>query len=202
MHLLEHPPAQLLEGWWPTPVSVGMRCPLESPWQQLPVWLMETGDDQLVNVCIYQIPLLLHLTYNVTWLIDTGASCGDPPSGTNASPGTPSSTTYLGTVLYTCDSGYEVSTGVTMATATCMANGNWGSLPTCQRMYQIPLLLHTPNLQRYMINGYRCLMWWPSLWYQCISWITLQHNLPRNSPLHLCHWIPDLHWSHHSNSYL
>ncbi len=84
--------------------------------------------------------------------MDTGVSCGDPPSGTNASPGTPSGTTYQATVLYTCVSGYEVSAGVTTATATCMASGNWGPLPTCQRMYQIPMLLHTPNLQRYMIN--------------------------------------------------
>ncbi len=84
----------------------------------------------------------------------TVVDCGSPPTIVSGSPGTPSGTTYLGAVLYTCDSGYEVSTGVTVATATCMANGNWGPLPTCSGMYQIPLLLHTPNLQRYMINGY------------------------------------------------
>ncbi len=59
---------------------------------------------------------------------------------------------FNGMVTYTCDSGYEVSTGVTVATATCMVNGNWGPLPTCSGKCQIPLLLHTPNLQRYMIT--------------------------------------------------
>ena len=53
----------------------------------------------------------------------------------NASPGTPTpGTTYQGTVIYTCDIGYEVSTGITTATATCMADRTWGPLLTCQRM--------------------------------------------------------------------
>ncbi len=38
-----------------------------------------------------------------------------------------------GVVTYTCVSGYEVSTGVTTATATCMANRVWEPVPTCQR---------------------------------------------------------------------
>ncbi|XP_064386414.1 uncharacterized protein LOC135334960 isoform X1 [Halichondria panicea] len=59
-------------------------------------------------------------------------NCGTPPSVTNASPGTPSPDTTLGeNVTYTCVSGYEVSTGVITATATCMASGVWGPLPTC-----------------------------------------------------------------------
>ncbi|XP_064386052.1 sushi, von Willebrand factor type A, EGF and pentraxin domain-containing protein 1-like [Halichondria panicea] len=57
--------------------------------------------------------------------------CGSPPPGINASPGTPPSTTYRGTVTYTCNSGYEVSNRVTTATATCMANGIWEPLSTC-----------------------------------------------------------------------
>ena len=60
--------------------------------------------------------------------------CGSPTIP-NASPvGTPISTTYQGTVNYTCVSGYEFSTGVTTATATCMASGMWETVPTCQRM--------------------------------------------------------------------
>ena len=64
--------------------------------------------------------------------IDCG---GTPPSITDGSPGTPTSTTLGGFVTYTCVTGYEVSTGVTAAMATCMASGTWGPLPTCLRMY-------------------------------------------------------------------
>ncbi|XP_064386533.1 sushi, von Willebrand factor type A, EGF and pentraxin domain-containing protein 1-like isoform X2 [Halichondria panicea] len=58
--------------------------------------------------------------------------CGSPSTIGNASPGKPTNTTYLRTVTYTCDSGYEVSTGVTTATATCMSSGMWETVPTCQ----------------------------------------------------------------------
>ncbi|XP_064402820.1 sushi, von Willebrand factor type A, EGF and pentraxin domain-containing protein 1-like isoform X2 [Halichondria panicea] len=65
----------------------------------------------------------------LTYVVD----CGSPPSIFNASPGTSTpGTTLGGMVTYTCDAGYEVSTGVTTAMATCMANGMWGPLPTCQ----------------------------------------------------------------------
>ena len=61
--------------------------------------------------------------------------CGSPPPSGNGSPGVPTpDTTYQGTVRYTCDSGYEVSNGITTATATCMANGMWDTVPTCSRM--------------------------------------------------------------------
>ncbi|XP_064386669.1 sushi, von Willebrand factor type A, EGF and pentraxin domain-containing protein 1-like [Halichondria panicea] len=60
--------------------------------------------------------------------------CGSPPTIGNASPGTQTRTTYQWTVTYTCDTGYEVSNGVTTAVATCMASGAWGPLPTCQRV--------------------------------------------------------------------
>ncbi len=60
--LLEHPPAQPTKGQWPTPVSVGLKSPMESPW--LPVWLVGPGDlYQLVNVCIkYLYSLHLYIT--------------------------------------------------------------------------------------------------------------------------------------------
>ena len=75
----------------------------------------------------YIIALLLAVILSV---VDCGSP---PPPGNNASPvGTLTRTTYQGTVTYTCDSGYEVSTGVTMA--TCMASGTWGPVPTCSRM--------------------------------------------------------------------
>ncbi len=57
-------------------------------------------------------------------------------------------------VTYTCDSGYEVSTGVT-AMATCMASGTWEPLPTCQRMCQ---LLHAlkKNITLHDYDGLKC----------------------------------------------
>ncbi len=110
---------------------------ISSPQQQLSVWL--TGAvDLYTNLSAYVKLLIIIITVNGIYTV---VDCGSPPTIVSGSPGTPSSTTYLGTVLYTCDSGYEVSTGVTTATATCMASGNWGPLPTCQRMYQ--LLPHT-----------------------------------------------------------
>ncbi|XP_064386182.1 sushi, von Willebrand factor type A, EGF and pentraxin domain-containing protein 1-like isoform X2 [Halichondria panicea] len=64
----------------------------------------------------------------------TVVDCGSPPTIDNGSPGSPTSTTYQGTVAYTCVSGYEASTGVTTAMATCLASGAWGPLPTCSRV--------------------------------------------------------------------
>ncbi len=72
------------------------------------------------------------LQYNIILL--SAVDCGSPSTIVNGSPGTPTSTTYLRTVTYTCDTGYEVSNGVATATATCMANRMWEPAPTCQRM--------------------------------------------------------------------
>ncbi len=116
-----------------------MRSPLESPW--LPVWLVGCGSlYQLVHVCEVDVTDNTALTVFTNSVVD----CDSPPTIGNGSPGSPTRTTYQGTVTYTCDTGYEVSNGVTMA--TCMANKMWGPLPTCSRMYQIPLLHHALNV--------------------------------------------------------
>ena len=60
-HLLEHQPTQPTKGQWPTPVTVGMRSPMKSPQQQLPVWIVGCGRlNQLVNVSNNNTVLLLH----------------------------------------------------------------------------------------------------------------------------------------------
>ncbi len=104
---------------------------LQDPSQDLlPVGLTGPGGlYQLVNVCEF-----CYSDYKFSeWY--TVVDCGSRPSIGNGSPGSPTSTTYEGTVTYTCDTGYEVvSTGVTTAMATCMASGTWGPLPTCSRM--------------------------------------------------------------------
>ncbi len=58
-------------------------------------------------------------------------SCVAPPTINNGSPGIPTRTTFGGIVTYTCSTGYEVSTGVTTAIATCGADGDWSPVPTC-----------------------------------------------------------------------
>ena len=144
---------------------------------------------------MYQIPQTLNCT--LCYMINTGVSCGVPPPGTNASPGTPTSTVYQGTMTYTCDTGYQVSNGITTATATCVANRMWEPVPTCSRMLctvLCALLL--------MALLYSCGLWGTSTCHQCISWSTNQHNSRRDTPLHLCQWVRGLHWSHHSNGYL
>ena len=77
---------------------------------------------------------LLHFYYSCNIMLLSVVDCGFPPLIDNGSPGTPTRTTYQGTVTYTCVSGYEVSNRVTTATATCMANGMWETVPTCSRM--------------------------------------------------------------------
>ena len=60
----------------------------------------------------------------------TVVDCGSPPGIDNGSPGTPDMTTFGGTVTYTCNNGYEISTGATMMTASCLATGDWDTV-TC-----------------------------------------------------------------------
>ncbi len=128
MHLLEHQPAHCTKEQYSTLVSLDTGSPLESPWQQLLVGLTGPGDlYQLVRVC--EVAILIDKFSEWYTVVD----CGSPTTIDNGSPGSPTSTTYQGTVTYTCVSGYEVSTGGTTAMATCLASGAWGPLPTCQR---------------------------------------------------------------------
>ena len=59
-----------------------------------------------------------------------GVNCGQPPSITNGSPGTPTRTTFEGTVIYSCNSGYTPES----TTVTCLASGSWSTRPVCERM--------------------------------------------------------------------
>ena len=57
-------------------------------------------------------------------------SCGSPPSIPNGSPGTPNSTTFGGTVTYSCDPGY-IMIDSTNNLVTCLSTGNWSAPPSC-----------------------------------------------------------------------
>ncbi|XP_064386598.1 sushi, von Willebrand factor type A, EGF and pentraxin domain-containing protein 1-like isoform X2 [Halichondria panicea] len=65
---------------------------------------------------------------NWTSLICKPVTCGPPPPIPNGSPGTPTSTILRGTVIYSCDSGYELFGSTT---ATCEASGSWTLRPIC-----------------------------------------------------------------------
>ena len=59
----------------------------------------------------------------------TAIDCNDPPSIPNGSPGTPTKTTFGGTVTYSCNSGYQL---LGVSTLSCSANGTWSvSPPIC-----------------------------------------------------------------------
>ena len=61
-------------------------------------------------------------------LLYIAVDCGSPPSITNGSPGTPTSTTFGGTVTYSCNDMYSQSGS---ATVSCLASGSWSNRPTC-----------------------------------------------------------------------
>ena len=93
---------------------------------------------------------VVHLVYTYSNLTSTGVhisifisifksniliaavSCCTPPRIGNGYCGTPTRTTYGGTVRYYCNSGYILSGS---ATVTCLTSGSWGTRPTCLRKY-------------------------------------------------------------------
>ena len=66
--------------------------------------------------------------------------CGTPPSITNGSPGIPTTTTFTGTVVYSCNNGYALFGN---ATSTCQANATWSKSPECRGTYRCTLYLST-----------------------------------------------------------
>ena len=59
----------------------------------------------------------------------TAVDCNTPPSITNGSPGIPTTTTFTGTVTYSCNDGYAL---FGIATSTCQANATWSRPPECR----------------------------------------------------------------------
>ena len=97
-------------------------------------------------------------TYNTLIVID----CGPPPNIINGSPGTPTNTTFGGTVMYTCESGYEISTG--MSTISCLNTGIWDTPPTCTGNPQLLMMqecMAVLNVCVYnnMSRSYSCGLW-------------------------------------------
>ncbi len=188
MHLLDHPIlAHCTKEQSSTPVTLDIGS-LKDPSQDLLAVGM-TGPGglyQLVNVC--EVAILINKYSEWYTVVD----CGSPPTTIgNGYPGIPTSTTYQGTVTYTCVSGYEIFNGVTTAMAACMAGGMWGPLPTCSRMYQIPLLLHTLN----KLTVRHCTCFWRGVygieaqrhWFSIPSVLARVYKWLRASKLHAWH---------------
>ena len=55
--------------------------------------------------------------------------CGTPRPTTNGSPGIPTTTTFTGTVTYSCNDDYTL---FGIATSTCQANATWSRPPECR----------------------------------------------------------------------
>ena len=70
----------------------------------------------------------LLIMYYCCMLLYTVVDCGSPPSITNGSPGTPTSTMFGGTVTYSCSDGLSISGS---AMISCLATGSWTTLPSC-----------------------------------------------------------------------
>ncbi len=158
-------------GYWISPrvTTATATCKADRTWVPLPTCQ-----------CTWISTILVHWHIIFTHSV---VDCGSLPTIMNASPGTPTRTTYLGTVTYTCVSGYEVSNGVTTAMAICQDNGNWRPLPTCTSMVQgffIFRIVHHTELRTYS-----CELWWSSHYSQWISWYTIQLNIWRDSVLHM-----------------
>ena len=82
----------------------------------------------------------------------TAVDCNTPLSITNGSPGTPTTTTFTGTVTYTCNDGYAL---FGIVTSTCQANATWSRSPECRG-------IHVRHLHCYASVGHASMVTHPS----------------------------------------
>ena len=75
-----------------------------------------------------QIPVFDSATFTLNPA--TAISCGPPPDApANGQNGTFNNTTFMSTVTYSCNTGYNLQGSSTL---TCNASGQWSpSVPTC-----------------------------------------------------------------------
>ena len=84
----------------------------------------------------YLMQLSMWLLIALVSSILLGINCGTPATVNNATP-TPATvtvTTYLATVQYDCNTGYEFSDATTQKTITCQADKSWDTVGHCQSM--------------------------------------------------------------------
>ncbi len=93
--------------------SFTVTCQTSGSWDTIPTCLG-------IIICMHAC--------NKLYKYHIAAVCGSPPSISNGSTGTPTSVIQGGTVIYSCNSGYQLSGS---ATAVCQDSGNWSPRPTC-----------------------------------------------------------------------
>ncbi len=77
--------------------------------------------------------MFYYMVFDHMILYTTAVDCGTPPSITNGSPGIPTTTTFTGTVTYSCNDGYALFGIATIS--TCQANATWSRPPECRGTY-------------------------------------------------------------------
>ena len=111
---------------------MGMRSPLESPQQRLPVWLVGPGDLYQLVWVNHGIITVVHVIYFCLYFIVV--DCG-PLTINNGAVDTSSGTTFMMIATYTCNTGYNF---IGDMTRRCQANTMWSlSAPTCDGMPRV-----------------------------------------------------------------
>ena len=119
--------------------SATVTCLAIGVWSTRPTCQREKCYSACTCIITFTLPinsysLLLVITFfKTTCILILAVSCGTPPGIVNGHYGTPTRTTYGGTVRYYCYyAGYRLSGS---ATVSCLASGVWSTQPTCQRKY-------------------------------------------------------------------
>lgn len=108
---------------------------LETVWEsvRIQVALQEFGVAQIqrVNVGIIIGTLIYHNGNNYWYYLSPAVNCGSPPEPANSI--VQSTTTNFGsTAVYSCELGYDLSTGGATFTRRCLETEEWsGATPTC-----------------------------------------------------------------------
>ena len=132
-----HQPVQHLEGQWLTAVTLDIKCQDQLQWLVGPVGagaqdlLAQVATGYIALQFLIQVTCFTHVSYSLCSNV-TAVSCGYPPSISNGFRGTPTRTTFGGTVTYSCNTGYQLSGS---ATVTCQASGSWSTRPSCTGSY-------------------------------------------------------------------
>lgn len=74
--------------------------------------------------------------------------CETPPTISNGSPGASTATLLGENVTYTCNNGYMMSQGVSVATVSCLATGNWETIPICLGIVWLNITKFTANISK------------------------------------------------------
>ncbi len=121
--------------------SATVTCQASGSWSTRP----SCGGEQCMHESIIYNYKLIYKLYFVIIAV----SCGSPPSISNGSPGTPTRTTFGGTVTYTCNTVYQRSGS---AAVTCEASGSWSTRPSCNGVCIIIAIIYRARQSRFLVS--------------------------------------------------